>query len=440
MHSLRITGFTPLSGVVDAPPSLYACTTLLALAAVHGGEVAGLPHTQMVSLMLTNLQRLGFNVEMVSADTVRLEPPEPRPRRRRVVVSVGCSPVLLAFTVAVAAAAAPPGMLVVVRGECEWMLKTSLRPVIEPLASAGVRLWPGEGLSSLIVMETPGPERLRPGFWRAPLNAPGYVGAALAVAASTTRDAIVSVVGGEWRGRTRLSQALDLMTKLGFQVEERGAGLVVRETPSKLAARVPGGYYEAAVLAVAVAATGGTKLEVRGLPPTLGGEEESVAYILEAWGLTVEKHCSKTSCTLRVEAEPGSLRGFTVSARDYPPLALLASYMAASSRATVTVGEADTIEDEGARLKPLLTVLDMLGVPAEQRETTLEVHGAYATPPLLEPRLECRLGDEHACVLALLASLGLRLKTRIDGSELMDNVVPGLVEKLWMLGAKLEEV
>ena len=428
----RIVECSNASGSVRATPSLWDSMVKIVTVAVRGGgEVDNVRReSRCIRGLLRALQGLGYRVDWVSSTRVSLQEDESQ-AQARITIDTSCGLLAPGLVAPLAAVRLPPGGQLVVRGASEHIIPLSVRHVIEAVIAVGGRAWPGGSLSRLVVVE---PSAYSPRGRIARLySPPGFIAAGVVAALAAAGGGRLITYGTGVRGAKRMTAMIRALRLAGFEVAENSTGMLVTPASngSETLTAEPGIHEAALLMALASPCIGGEIL-LEGLP-NRDEDLSGLEYMLKATGFNVERKCSNSSCSIRVDSfEPAST---VIAVHDDPGFTLFGiAYTASWSRLAVSGLRVAALE--GLVDNKLDVFLQQLGVSAFYENDSDKLVAKAEEPK--EPRrrlLEC---SEPAYCVAALARL-LRVGDGVvEGVERIDDAAPGVLEALISLGVGVD--
>ncbi|MGM0576747.1 MAG: 3-phosphoshikimate 1-carboxyvinyltransferase [Myxococcota bacterium] len=203
---------------------------------------------------------------------------------------------------------------------------------------------------------------------------------------------------------------------------------------------VPGDLSSASFLLGAALLVPGSEVTIRGVG--VNGTRTGFLDVLDAMGARVERTAERMdnrepSCDLTVTHGP--LRACEVSGelsvRAIDELPLVATLAARAEGATTIRDAAELRVKESDRIARTAAMLDSFGVPVDEHDDGLTVHGDPERP-LRAGRVDAR-GDHRIAMCGTLLSLVAPEGTTVEGAESIASSFPTFAESLRHLGALL---
>jgi len=422
----------PLQGEIKLPPSPHlSVMSILSLAAIGGGTAINVARSSHVEITTYLLRRLGCKLDWIATDKLMVSCTNIDVTPKRHVVSVGCYPWLIPLFTMFYTAKGSAGSLLVLRGECDWMLKLDFRDVLESVGFIGGRAWPGEKLSSLLVVE--GFRGCLPTtLWRIVVGDNIYtvIGAIIAaIAADYTRPVLL-------RGTTPytswLQELINVFNSLGLQISiETNRFSIQTTSEAKREVVVNSTCLEAALLAIPVAASKG-RVKLVGI----ANSEciSNLVYMLRSIGCEVESG----EKTLVLDCGDRGAKSLVVQITA-PPLTLPYLGLGIAVKADTTLSEIDGLVYEGVQLNKFISILEKLGFALIVEKN--RVVGVASGEPHKRIVVDCSRSPE-LCLTLIPPALSPDIETEIvfDNAEVVESLAPGLLEALWSLGANFKQL
>ena len=422
----------PLQGEVKLPPSPhFSVMSILTLATIDGGTAINVARSFHVETTTFLLKRLGCKLDWIATDKLIVECGNVDSSLKRHVISVGCYPWLIPLFTMFYTAKGNASSLLVLRGECDWMLKLNFRDVLESVGFIGGRAWFGEKLSSLLIVE--GFRGCLPtSLWRIVVGDNIYtvLGAIIAaIAAGYTRPVLVrgTIPYTPW-----LRELVDVFNSLNLQffIETNRFSI---QTTSKTKREIIVGStcFEAALLAAPIAASRG-RAKLIGI--TNNECTASLTYILKSIGCEVEVR----EGTLILNCENREARNL-IAKTVAPPLVLPYLGLGVAIKADTTLSETSGLVYEGVQLGKFTSILEKLGFAfIVERDRIASV---VSEEPHKRIVVDCGRSPE-LCLTLIPSALSPDIETEIvfDNIETLESITPGLLEALWSLGALFKQL
>ena len=418
-----------VGGKVEAPPSLFYTLYSIAASALAGVVVEGGDwEATLARIFLANLRRIGYCVDYSPRGGLRAERGclEEAGTTISAPLRAECSPLLLYLSSIVAGLALEPGAQVVIKASCSELAEYA-KPLASLLYQLGVRAWPSS-FPRILVVE--GSRLYTSSIIRVPARS-GLLAATTLLASLAERTPFRVLLPPGLARHSRVRQAASILSSLGLRVEIVETAVTVEGRQVEAARiEVPRGYAEAGLLA-ALSARG--RVEVEGLPQTLGGEEELLAW-LKLLGVNAEREESGV-----VVFEGGEPRSGIVDVSPTPQLFSPLLAAAAAMKTSILVsGLADVREEHpyAKRLEKLAGIVGAAGGRIEEKGSGLLVE--FRNPA--RRVVDCSKTPQEAC-----SSLLAGLSASPGGSRVVvKNIDPGylssrLLPSLYALGAVIRE-
>lgn len=422
----------PLQGEARLPPSPHtSVTSILALAAIGGGTAVNVARSSHVEITTYLLRRLGCKLDWIAADKLMISCTNIDETPKRHVVSVSCYPWLIPLFTMFYTAIGGAGSLLVLRGECDWMLKLDFRDVLESIGFIGGRAWPGEKLSSLLVVEG-FRGRLPTTLWRIVVGDNIYTILGTIIAAIATDYARPILLRGATPYTSWLQELVNVFDNLGFQISIETNRLSIRtagETRREVV--VSSTCFEAALLAIPIAASKG-RAKLVGVASSEC--TSNLAYILQSVGCEVEVG-EKTLVLDCGNREAKSLVTHIIA----PPLTLPYLGLGIAIKADTTLSEVGGLIYEGVQLNKFIGILEKLGFALiVEKDRVVSVASGEPHKRIV---VDCSRSPE-LCLTLIPSALSPDIETEIvfDNAEVVDSLAPGLFEALWSLGANFRQL
>ena len=220
------------SGELKPLPSLWSSLVAIFAAAAQGeAEIAPIDtRNPCIREAIALLTSLGYRAEKLSSEKlfVKKEDTLLKPLTHR--LNLGCGLLVAELAAAFFAVQAPPQSQLILRATgSEYLVSLDTREFREVIASLGARIWGGGSAQRYLVVEkvaAPPPRILRLGTRNAAL-----VASALLALISVSESVTIRVLLPSLYALSRLDAAIDIINKLGYDVE-RANGLIKVEKES----------------------------------------------------------------------------------------------------------------------------------------------------------------------------------------------------------------
>lgn len=422
----------PLQGVIKLPPSPHTSViSVLALAATGGGVAANVARSFHVEATIHLLKRLGYKLDWIATDKLVVSYTNMDGTSKRHVVSVGCYPWLLPLFTMFYCVRGSAGSLLVLRGECDWMLKLDFRDILESVGFIGGKAWPGEKLSSLLIVEG-FKGRLPTSLWRIVARDNVYIIVGAIIAAIATGYARSTLLRGTIPYASWLKELINVFNGFGIRISIETNRFSI-QLPDEVKKEVTVGStcFEAALLATPIAASRG-RAKLAGI---VGSECMSdLTYTLQSIGCEVEIENRSLVLDCRSREARNLVAKITA-----PPLTLPYLGLGIAVKADTTLSDIRGLVYEGVQLNRFTNILEKLGFTLiVERERIVSVPGE-------EPRkrivVDCSRSPEM-CLTLIPPALSPDIETEIvfDNIETLESIAPGLLEALWSLGANFKQL
>ena len=422
----------PLQGEAKLPPSPHlSVISILTLAAIGGGRATNVARGFHIETTTYLLKRLGCKLDWVATGKLMLSCTDVDETPKRLVVSVGCYPWLLPLFTMFYTAKGSAGSLLVLRGECDWMLKLDFRDILESIGFIGGRAWPGEKLSSLLVVEG-FRGRLPISLWRIVVRDNIYTVVGAIIAAIAAGYARPVLLRGAIPYISWFKELIDVFNCLGLQISIETNRFSIR-IPDEVKKEVVVGStcFEAALLAAPIAAS-------RGRAKLIGITDSEcmsgLAYILQSIGCEVK--IEERSLILNCENREARNLITKITA---PPLVLPYLGLGIAIKADTTLSEIGGLVYEGVQLSKFTSILEKLGFALiVEKERVVSVVGEEPHKRIV---VDCSRSPE-LCLTLIPPALSPDIETEIvfDNVETLESIAPGLLEALWSLGANFRQL
>lgn len=422
----------PLRGEAKLPPSPhFSAIAILTLATLDGGTAINVARSFHVETTTRLLRRLGCKLDWVATNRLMLTCANINETPKRHVVSIGCYPWLIPLFTMFYTAKGSTGSLLVLRGECNWMLKLDFRDLLESVGSIGGRAWSGKKLSSLLVVE--GFRGCLPtSLWRIAVGDDIYTVLGAIIATIATDYIRPVLLRGTIPYVSWFKELISVFNNLNLRIFMETSRLSIQATDRVKREIVVGGTcLETALLAAPIAASRG-HAKLTGI---IDSEcTSSLAYMLRSIGCEVE--IEKRTLILNCENREARNLITKIAA---PPLALPYLGLGIAIKADTTLSEINGLVYEGIQPGKFGSMLEKLGFAfIMERDRIVSV---VSEEPHKRVIVDCSRSPE-LCLMLIPPALSPDIKTEIvfDNAEAIESMAPGLLEALWGLGASFKQL
>ncbi len=252
----------------------------------------------------------------------------------------------------------------------------------------------------------PGGERLQGGEVTLDTQASSQFVSALLMIGPWTREGVTLKLRGEITSKPYVVMTMELLRRIGAEVEARSDMRTVRVHPRPLSGfemEVEADASGATYFEAAAALVEGSSCTIEGLGPMSLQPDGRFAELLLVLGARVAR--SETSVTVRSPEEGGSLRGTRFDLSWAPDAAMTLAAAAAFAEGRTVISGLGTLRDkECDRLTATRTELTKLGVRIDSSESAWVIEGGVGAG---RGRVELDTYDDHRMAMAL-AIVGLR--------------------------------
>ncbi len=255
----------------------------------------------------------------------------------------------------------------------------------------------------------------------------------LLFAAPLTDEGATVRIEGTLKSRPYVDITLEVLEKMGVEVEETDEGFTVEggQTYAADEFRVPGDFSSASYPLAAGAVAG--ESYVGNLYPSAQGDS-LILDVLERMGASVDWNHDEG--VAHVSGDASELTGVEFSAADNPDLTPTVAALGAAAGGETRIVDAEHVRyKETDRLEAMTTELRKMGATVEEERDRLVVDGDASE--LVGARVDGR--HDHRVVMALaVAALVAEGKTTIETAESVSVSYPGFADDLRALGADVE--
>jgi len=236
------------------------------------------------------------------------------------------------------------------------------------------------------------------------------------------------VIEGELKSRPYAEITLDMLADAGVEVDAGAGEFFIRGRQSfGLQSYTIPGDFSSSSYPLAAAAVTGSQLTVKGLLPSLQGDQK-ILEILEM--MNAEVSWDRSTGDVRIKG--GDLQGVEVDASLTPDLVPTIAVLGAVARGRTVIYNAEHVRHkETDRLHAMAEELAKMGADIKERPDGLEIvggrlHGA-----------EVKGYHDHRIVMALAVAGLVAGNTRVDSAESVDVSYPGFFSAMKGLGAEI---
>ena len=416
------------SGELEPIPSLWSSlVAIFAAATQEEAEIAPIDtRNPCIREAIALLTSLGYRVEKPSSEKlfVKKEDTPFKPLTHR--LNLNCGLVVAELAAAFFAVQAPPQSQLILRATgSEYLLFLNTREFREVIASLGARIWGGDSARRYLIVEkvaAPPPRILRLGARNAALVASALL-ALISVSESTT----IRVLLPSPYALSRLDAAIDIINKLGYDVEQANGLVRVERMSNTGIGELKPRSGVAETLSIAMHASLCGRAEIALNVKSFGRKErEELLYLLGMIGYEIEQRGEQFLLSYSAP------RNFVYTVDNIPelivPLVTQASIVGNSSIARI----APSIL-EGLVSKALERVGAELGAEIYlEGDERVRVIKPIARPA--RNQYTCSGLDPTSCFLILSASLARRRKLLLLDADKIIGLIPFGPERLQELG------
>ncbi len=416
------------SGELEPLPSLWSSLVAIFAAATQGeAEIAPIDtRNTCIREAIALLTSLGYRTEKLSSEKllVKKENTPFRPLTHR--LNLGCGLLVAELAAAFFAVQAPPRSQLILRATgSEYLLSLNTREFREVIASLGARIWGGGSAQRYLVVEklaAPPPRILRLGARNATL-----VASALLALISVSESVTIRVLLPSLYALSRLDAAIDIISKLGYDVEQANGLIRVEKISDTGIGELKPRSGVAETLSIAMYASLCGRAEIALDVKSFGQKErEELLYLLGIIGYDIEQRDEQFLLSYSAP------RNFVYTVDNIPeliaPLAAQASIVGGSGIA----GIAPSLL-EGLVSKTLERVGAELGAEI-YLEGDERVRVIKPVARLARNQYTCSGLDPASCFLILSASLARRRRLLLLDADKVIGLIPFGPERLQELG------